>query len=215
MQTEGPTVFDSLDFHDYQGNPSEIATLRADMNSNGYAGAPAWITEMGSYKQNHYDGEGAANNVIGWWIRASEPGNNYVTGIDLFSLYDWGAGYTSGAIHGSYPSAETYTPGYYAMRIASRALVGGRPEYPVTSSISNVVSVVTKDSAGHYYLIADNSGSPGVTVTADLSALITSGTGTQWEFSSANNDVVVGAPTLTNGKVTFSIPATSTELLKF
>src|SRR6516225_522741 len=101
------------------------------------------------------------------------------------------------------------------MRIASRALAGGRPEYPVTSSISNVVSVVTKESAGHYYLIADNSGSPGVTVTADLSALITSGTGTQWEFSSANNDVVVGTPTLTNGKVAFSIPATSTELLKF
>jgi hypothetical protein len=185
------------------------------MNANGYTVAPAWITEMGSYKQNHYDGEGAANNVSGWWIQASEPGNNYVTGIDLFSLYDWGAGYTSGAIHGSYPSAETYTPGYYAMRIASRALAGGRPEYPVTSSISNVVSVVTKESAGHYYLIADNSGSPGVTVTADLSALITSGTGTHWEFSSANNDVVVRTPTLTNGKVTFSIPATSTELLTF
>ena len=215
MQTEGPSVFDSLDFHDYQGNPSEITLLRTDMNANGYTGAPAWLTEMGSYKQNHYDGEGAANNVIGWWIKASEPGNNYVNGIDLFSLYDWGAGYTSGAIHGSYPSAETYTPGYYAMRLASRALVGGRPEYPVTSSITNVISVVTKDSAGHYYLIADNSGSPGVTVTADLSALITSGTGTQWEFSSANNDVIVGSPTLTNGKITFSIPATSTELLKF
>lgn len=215
MQTEGTSVFDSLDFHDYGGSPATITTLRADMNANGYTGAPAWITEMGSYKQNHYDGESAANNVIGWWLQGSEPGNNYITGIDLFSLYDWGNGYTSGAIHGTYPAAETYTPGYYAMRIASRALVGGRPEYPVTSSITNVLSVVTKDSAGHFYLIADNSGSPGVTVTADLSALITSGTGTQWEFSSTNNDVVVGSPTLSNGKVTFSIPANSTELLKF
>jgi hypothetical protein len=78
-----------------------------------------------------------------------------------------------------------------------------------------VLSVVTQDSSGHYYLIADNSGSPGVTVTADLSALITSGTGTQWEFSSLNNDVVVGSPTLSSGHVTFSIPAGSTELLKF
>lgn len=216
MQTEGPSVFDSLDFHDYQSNPSEIATLRADMNANGYAGAPAWITEMGSYKQNTYNGQSTDNNIIvAWWIQASEPGNNYVSGVELFSLYDWGSGYTSGVIHGSYPSAETYTPGYYAMRIAARALVGGRPTYPVTSSLKNVESVVTKDSAGHYYLIASNTGSPAVTMTANLSALITSGTGTQWEFSSTNNDAIVGSPTLSNGIITFSIPTNATELLKF
>jgi hypothetical protein len=216
MQTEGPSVFDSLDFHDYQSNPSEITTLRADMNANGYTGAPAWITEMGSYKQNTYNGQSTDNNIIvNWWIQASEPGNNYVNGVELFSLYDWGSSYTSGVIHGSYPSAETYTPGYYAMRIAARALVGGRPTYPVTSSIKNVLSVVTKDTSGHYYLIACNSGSPAATVTANLSALITTGTGTQWEFSSTNNDAIVGSPTLSNGTVTFTIPANATELLKF
>jgi hypothetical protein len=216
MQTEGPSVFDSLDFHDYQSNPSEIATLRADMNSNGYAGAPAWITEMGSYHQNTYNTVSSANNlIVAWWIQASQPGNNYVTGADLFSLYDWGSGYTSGAIHGSYPAAESYQPGYYAMRIAARALVGNRPTYQVTSSVRNVISLVTKDSSGHYYLIACNSGSPAVTMTANLSALITSGIGTQWEFSSANNDAIVGSPTLSNGMVTFTIPANGTELLKF
>ncbi len=215
MQTEGPSVFDSLDFHDYQSNPSEIATLRADMNANGYAGAPAWITEMGSYHQNVYNSVSSSNNlIVAWWIHASQPGNNYVNGAELFSLYDWGS-YTSGAVHGSYPAAESYQPGYYAMRIAARALVGTRPTYQVTSTINNVISVVTKDSSGHYYLIACNSGSPGVTVTADLSALITTGTGTQWEFSSANNDAIVGSPALSNGKVTFSIPANGTELLKF
>jgi hypothetical protein len=216
MQTEGPSVFDSLDFHDYQSNPSEIATLRTDMNANGYAGAPAWITEMGSYHQNTYNSVTNSNNlIVAWWIQASQPGNDYVTGADLFSLYDWGSGYTSGAIHGSYPSAESYQPGYYAMRIAARALVGGRATYQITSSVRNVIAIVTKDSAGHYYLLACNSGSPAVTMTADLSALITSGTGTQWEFSSANNDVIVGSPTLSNGMVTFSIPANGTGLLKF
>jgi hypothetical protein len=215
MQTEGPSVFDSLDFHDYQSNPSEITTLRADMNANGYTGAPAWITEMGSYHQNTYNGVPASNNIIAWWLQASQPGNNYVTGIDLFSLYDWGSGYTSGAIHGSYPSPETYEPGYYAMRLAARALVGGRPTYQVTSSVRNVISVVSKDSSGHFYLLACNTGSPAVTMTANLSALITSGTGTQWEFSSANNDAIVGTPTLSNGMVTFTIPAGATELLKF
>jgi hypothetical protein len=215
MQTEGPSVFDSLDFHDYQSNPSEITTLRGDMNANGYAGAPAWITEMGSWHQNTYNSVSSSNNLISWWIQASQPGNNYVNGALVFSLYDWGSGYTSGLIHGSYPSAEVYEPGYYAIRLAARALVGARPTYQVTSSISNVLSVVTKDSSGHYYLIACNTGSPAVTVTADLSALLTTGTGTQWEFSSVNNDAVVGSPTLASGKVTFSIPANGTELLKF
>jgi len=45
--------------------------------------------------------------------------------------------------------------------------------------------------------------------------LITSGTGTQWEFSSTKNDVIVGTATLSNGQVTFSIPSNATELLKF
>ncbi len=84
-----------------------------------------------------------------------------------------------------------------------------------TSSVKNVVSVVTKDPSGHYYLIACNSGSPAVTMTANLSALITSGTGTQWEFSSTNNDAIIGSPTLSSGTVTFTIPANATELLKF
>jgi hypothetical protein len=216
MQTEGPSVFDSLDFHDYQSNPSGIATLRADMNANGYSGAPAWITEMGSYHQNSYDTVSSANSkIISWWVQASQPANNYVTGAQIFSLYDWGSGYTSGIIHGSYPAAEAYQPGYYAMRLTARGLCCGRNTYQTTSNISNLLSVVTKDSAGHYYLIACNSGSPGVTVTADLSALITTGTGTQWEFSSANNDVIVGSPSLSGGKVTFSIPSNATELLKF
>jgi hypothetical protein len=108
-----------------------------------------------------------------------------------------------------------YEPGYYAMRLAARGLCRGRPMYQTTSSIGNLVSVVTKDSAGHYYLIACNSGSPAVTVTADLSALITTGTGTQWEFSSAHSDGIVGSPTLSGGKVTFTVPANATELLKF
>jgi hypothetical protein len=36
----------------------------------------------------------------------------------------------------------------------------------------------------------------------------------QWEFP-ANNDAIVGSPTLSGGKVSFSIPSNATELLKF
>jgi len=93
--------------------------------------------------------------------------------------------------------------------------VATRKALSATVSVRNVISVVTKGSSGHYYLLACNSGSPAVTMTANLSALITSGTGTQWEFSAANNDAIVGTPTLSNGMVTFTIPANGTELLKF
>ena len=58
----------------------------------------------------------------------------------------------------------------------------------------------------------------GNTMTGDnrqVTLAITSGTGTQWEFSSAHSDTVVGSPTLSAGKVTFTVPANATELLKF
>ncbi len=216
MRDVGPTYFDSLDFHDYQSNSlGEVETLRSYMNTDGFGGAPVWISEHGSWHQNSYDSVTNGNSMIlANWIRGSSPGQDHVDGFALFSLYDWGSGYTSGAIHGNYPT-ENKTPGYYAMRMAARALVGGRPTYQVTSSNSNLVTVATKDAAGAVYLIVCNTGSPAVTVTADLSALITTGTGTQWEYSSSYLDTVVANPVLSNGKVTFTVQANGSELLKF
>jgi hypothetical protein len=65
------------------------------------------------------------------------------------------------------------------------------------------------------YLLVNNTGTRATTVDADLSALITSGTGTMWEFSSANMDVVVGSPTLTNGHAVFNVPGIGAILIKF
>jgi len=152
------------------------------------------------------------NFVVDNWEVHNEPNNSGQGWAGTESQYMTFIQYTADAIHWVY---SHYLPGYYAMRIAARALVGARPTYQVTSSVKNVVSVVTKDPSGHYYLIACNSGSPAVTMTANLSALITSGTGTQWEFSSTNNDAIIGSPTLSSGTVTFTIPANATELLKF
>jgi hypothetical protein len=48
-----------------------------------------------------------------------------------------------------------------------------------------------------------------------LSALISSGTGTMWQFDSTHMDVVVGSPALSNGHVTFTVPGTCAVLLQF
>jgi len=212
MRDLGPTVFDSLDFHDYQSNVlPEAETLHGYMNSDGFANANVVVSEHGSWHQNVYDSQGNGNSlIIANWIRASSPGNDHVWGMHLFSLYDWGS-YASGAIHG----CCSKTPGYYAMRIAARALTGARPTYQVSSSNSYLVSVATTDSTGAVYLISCNTGTRAVTVDVNLSALKTSGTGTQWEYSSVNLDAVVASPTLSNGHVTVTIPGNGTTLLKF
>jgi len=52
-------------------------------------------------------------------------------------------------------------------------------------------------------------------VDADLSALVTNGTGTMWQFSATRADEVVGSPALSNGHVTFTIPGAAAVLLRF
>lgn len=50
---------------------------------------------------------------------------------------------------------------------------------------------------------------------ANLSALLSSGTGTLYQVDSTHNDVVNGSPVLSNVHVTFTIPGTSAILFKY
>ncbi|MGE5529739.1 MAG: hypothetical protein ACM3X6_11445 [Patescibacteria group bacterium] len=54
-----------------------------------------------------------------------------------------------------------------------------------------------------------------IAVTADLSALISSRTGTMWQFDATHNDVIVGSAMLNNGRVAFTVPAMGEVLLRF
>jgi len=63
-------------------------------------------------------------------------------------------------------------------------------------------------------LVANN-GTSALTVDANLSALLTSGTGTLWQFDATHNDVTNGSPVLSAGHVTFTIPGTAAILIKF
>ena len=77
------------------------------------------------------------------------------------------------------------------------------------------MAITTRDSSGHVYLLVTNSSRGSISTNADLSALISSGTGTMWQFDSSHMDVIIGNPVLNNGHVVFTVPGTGAVLLQF
>jgi hypothetical protein len=105
---------------------------------------------------------------------------------------------------------------FYAFRMGIRALNRCKATYQSTPSDSHVLAITTKDADGTMYLLVTNSSrETSYNVDADISALITSGTGIMWQFDATHNDVIVGNPTLSKGHVTFTIPGTAAILIAF
>lgn len=105
---------------------------------------------------------------------------------------------------------------FYALRMGTRALNGCKTAYQTTTNNGNLLAITTKDAAGHIDLLVTNStANTSYTVDADLSALITSGTGTMWRFDSAHLDVTADNPVLANGHVTLTIPGTAAVLIEY
>jgi hypothetical protein len=105
---------------------------------------------------------------------------------------------------------------FYAMRIGTRALQGCKTTYQSVTSHSNLLAITTRDASGNIYLlVTDSAANTSYTVDANLSALITSGTGTMWQYDSTHPDVIVGSPVLNNGYVSFTIPGTSAILIRY
>jgi hypothetical protein len=97
-----------------------------------------------------------------------------------------------------------------------RALNRCKTTFQSTTSDSHVLAITTKDAEGTMYLLVTNSSrETSYNIDADLSALITNGTGTMWQFDATHNDVIVGNPTLSNGHVTFTIPGMAAILITF
>ena len=212
-----PGAFDSVDVHDYNSDiTSYVTTVRGQMAANGFGSAPLWLSEWGTYRGGYNTASKGVGLVITNLIRMSSP-STYVYGSHLFSLYDW-SGFSGGFqnFQGLINGSGTRLSSYYALRIATRALVGCRPTYQSTSTQGNLTAITTKDASGAYYvLIANNAGNTSYTTTVDLSALKTTGAGTEWQYDATHNDVIVATPSLSAGKVTVTVPGTSAILLKF
>lgn len=216
MQNAGD-YFDVVDIHNYNSDITGYTQqVHGWMNANGKGSAELWLSEWATYRGG-YDGESLAiKTVVNNMIRGSRPGNDHIDGSHLFTFYDWD-GFSGGFqnFEGLVDKDGNRLATYYAVRLANRALVGCRPTFQSTTSNSNLMAITTRDTSGNYYLLVTNASASAVyTVDANLSALATSGTGTRWEFSVANRDVVVGTPSLSGGHVTFDIPGSAAVLVK-
>jgi hypothetical protein len=174
------------------------------------------MSEWATYRGGYTNAGTGLKTILMNLIRGSRPGNDYIYGSHMFTFYDWD-GFNGGFqnFEGLVDVNGAKRVSFYALRIGTRALNGCKTTYQTTPNNSNLLAITTKDSAGHIYLLVTNSSKTSYTVDANLSALITSGTGTMWQYDATHLDVVVGSPVLSNGHVSFNIPSTSAILIKY
>jgi len=210
---QAPDAFDSLDIHDYDSDTSaEVKRAHSWLNAHGKGNYPVWISEWGSYKETEkYNTVPLGISLIDNLIRGSRPGDDYVYGSHIFSLYDYGT-LPLGLI--SYNG--TRRADYYAVRMAIRTLQGCRPTYQSTTSDPNLLAITTRDAKGSvYFLVTNQDSQKNYRVNVNLSALMPGGKGTIWQFDTHYHDQVVGSAVANKGQMTLTLPADSALLVKY
>jgi hypothetical protein len=216
MLKNAASTFDSLDYHDYEHDISQgVAQRHSWMNQTGHANYSLWLSEWGTYTGG-YTQVSFAVNLIDNLIRGSRPGNDYVYGSYLFSLYDW---YTTSQdyLQGLVSHVGTRTTSYYAFRLGIRALQGCRPTYQSTTNNSHLMAITTKGHDGSIYLLITNQDNiHEYNIDANLSRLLmTSNNIAMWLYDSHHMDEAMSAMALNSGHVNFTIPANAAILFKF
>ena len=81
-----------MDIHNYNGNINGYdETAHGYLNTTGHSTEPLSITEWSTYRQNKCPSVSfAIGNVVANLIHGSAPGNDYVYGSYILSLYNWG-----------------------------------------------------------------------------------------------------------------------------
>jgi hypothetical protein len=213
-----PTYFDSVDIHTYNSDVSGyVEQVHGWMNSTGHGNYPLWLSEWATYRGGYDKASTGVKLIINNLMRMSGGPADHVDGSHLFTFYDWN-GFSGGFqnFQGLVDGNGNRRASFYGLRMAVRALLGARPTYSSTTSNSNLMAVTSRDATGSTYLLVTNSAaSTTYPVDADLSALLSTGTGTMWQVDSTHMDVVVASPVLSNGHVSFSVPGGAAVLLKF
>ncbi len=213
ISQQSASSFDSMDIHNYNSDISVyVKQVHHWLNSLGLAQYPVWTTEWGSYgTDDKYSSVPMGVSLINNLIRGSWPGDAYVYGSHLFALYDYGT-----TPFGLISSDGTRRVDYYAVRLAIRALQGCRPTYQSTVHDSHLLAITTKQAEdGTFFLVTNQDSRKENTITVDLSALITQGTGIIWQFDAHHSDQVVGSATINKGQMTLTVPAMGALLVKF
>lgn len=203
-----PTYFDQVNVHNYDWDISAyVRQVRGWMQGTIHERSPLWLGEWGTYTDG-YDDLSFSLNLIKNMIRMSQPGDTYVYGSHLFSLYDWGRGDFAGLI-----DAEGHRRlSYYALRMGTRALQGGRPVLLTGISDDAVMAIATQDDQNQINLLLVNDQPQAHTLAVDLSALVSDGTGTLWEFSETVQDEAIAPLVVTQGELQLTLPAYSSQL---
>ncbi|NET86792.1 MAG: hypothetical protein F6K45_01535 [Kamptonema sp. SIO1D9] len=206
-----PTYFDSINIHDYQADISVYTQqVHTWMNSTIHANSPIWLGEWGTY-QTDYENLDFALNLIKNLLRGSLPGDNYIYGSHVFSLYDWGQ---SGIYRGLISAEGKRSLGYYALRMGIRGLQGGKKTWVTSTSNSDLIAIATQDNNSDIYLLVINSSQESYPINADFSDFFTEGIGTIWEFSQQHRDEIVNSTNITQGQVNLTVPSQAAILVK-
>ncbi|MBD1913099.1 MULTISPECIES: hypothetical protein [unclassified Leptolyngbya] len=204
-----PDYFDSVNVHNYDLDISGyVRQVRQWMQGTIHARSPLWLGEWGTYTGGYND-LSFSLNLVRNMIRASQPGETYIYGSHLFSLYDWGR---SGQFAGLVDGGGDRRLSYYAFRMGIRALQGGRPVFLTTSSDPEVMAIATQDGQQQIHLLLVNDSDDSQVITADLASLVSEGEATLWEFSEQVHDEVAGQERVHDGIIRLELPAHASRL---
>jgi len=207
--------FDSLNVHNYAwwDKGEFVRLMHRRLAESGHADYPLWISEWGTYDVSYdelYMGLAVVENLI----RFSQPGDDYVYGSHIFSFYDWV--YEGTSRWGVVTAEGKRHATYHALRLAIRALRGGKPTFKASVDAPDVLAMATKEADGRINLLLLNwSKTVSYNVTADLSGLLADGVGTVRQFSADVRDDVIGKTAVVKGISKLAAPAWSAVLVTY
>jgi len=210
-----PPPINAVSYHHYaSGNQSTdgIHYVHDQMQQAGHDDFPLWLTEWGSYdgQSSGNDDQRFAVRMINNLIEFSKPGSDHVDGSHYYIWQDGGIG---DGILDQYGNKRTV---YYALRLAVRSLQGAKPTYQSSTSTSDLTAIATKDGTGTINLLFTNTnGNNSYAVNIDISALFSSsGSSTIERYDADNKDSQAPGPSVNNGHLQFTIPASAAVLIR-
>jgi hypothetical protein len=205
-----PSYFDTINVHTYDWDISGyVQQIRNWMRGTIHEKSPLWLGEWGTYTEGYND-LGFSLNLIKNTIRMSQPGDTYVYGSHLFSLYDWGR---NEDFQGLISAQGDRRLSYYAFRMAIRALQGGRNVLLTTNSHPDLMAMATQDNQGRIFLLMVNSSSADHPINASMPTATTQQKATIWQFSQTNLDEIIQETYTQAGSIYFTVPAYTSQLI--
>ena len=144
----------------------------------------------------------------------AQPGNTYIDGSHIFSLYNWNWEDAT-VFEGLIDTNGDRRLSYYAFRMGIRALQAGKPVLLTASSDDRVMAIATKNDDGTTPLLLVNSAEETVLIHLDLHNIRTHGQASIQEFSDAIHDEKIIDYSFHDGQVSVTMPSQAAWLLTF